>query len=125
MFQEPEHFTNSDHFFFEFNDELASVCNAPKDKQGVFKILELRKGEIKLVFIGHSGSDGLFDAIVLGHHRNGKSRSTSLSAQLLKDETDALDIYWYEINQKANPEIIATEMLQDYKISANKLPKWN
>jgi hypothetical protein len=46
MFQEPEHYTESDHFFFEFNDELEKVCNAPKDKQGVFKIIELRKGKI-------------------------------------------------------------------------------
>lgn len=125
MFQEPEYYTNSDHFFFESNIPLATVCNAPKDKQGVFEILELRKGKINLVYIGHSTKDGLFDAIVLGVHRDGKPRNTSLPTQLLKDETDALDFYWYEIDQSANPEIIAAEMLDDYKASVGRLPKWN
>lgn len=125
MFQEPEHYTNSDHFFFESKDELAIVCNAPKDKQGVFKILELGKGKITLIYIGYSNNEGLFDAIVVGPHRDGKPRNASIPAQLIKDGTDALDFYWYEIEQKANPEAIVEEMLEDFKISAGKLPKWN
>jgi hypothetical protein len=92
MFQEPEHYNESDHFFFEFNDELEKVCNAPKDKQGVFKIIELRKRKINLVYIGHSSQEGLFDAIVNGLHHDGKPRKDSLPQQLLIDDPILEDI---------------------------------
>ena len=105
MLQEPEHYTESDHFFFESNDELEKVCNAPKDKQGVFKIIELRKRKINLVYIGYSSQEGLFDAIVNGLHHDVKPRKDTLPQQLLIDETDALDIYWYVTEPHLSPKI--------------------
>lgn len=125
MLQEPEHYTESDHFFFEFNDELEKVCNAPKDRQGVFKIIELRKRKINLVYIGHSSQEGLFDAIVNGLHHDGKPRKDSLPQQLLIDETDALDIYWYVTEPPLSPKIAESEMLEDYCYGGGKMPKWN
>lgn len=68
MFQEPKKYTTNDHFFFEADKDLEKVCNAPKDKDGVFKVLELRNGRINLVDIGYSNSGGLFNEIVNGVH---------------------------------------------------------
>lgn len=38
MFQEPKKCKVKDHFFFKPEQDLENVCNAPKDKDGVFKI---------------------------------------------------------------------------------------
>ena len=76
MFQEPKDYTDSDHFFFETDKELEKVCNAPKDKDGVFKVLELRNGKINLVYIGYSNSGGLFNEIVNGLHYDKNPRKT-------------------------------------------------
>jgi hypothetical protein len=125
MFQEPEHYTESDHFFFESHDDLETVCNAPKGKQGVFKIIELSKRKINLVYIGHSSQEGLFDAIVNGLHHDGKPRKDSLPQQLLIDKTDALDIYWYVIEPPLSPKAVESEMIEDYCYGGGKMPKWN
>ena len=53
MFQEPKNYINNDHFFFEEDKDLEKVCNAPKDKEGVFKVLELRNGKIKLGYLNY------------------------------------------------------------------------
>jgi len=39
MLTEPENYLASDHFFFQANDDLEKVCNAPNDQNGVFKVL--------------------------------------------------------------------------------------
>jgi hypothetical protein len=39
MFQELRNYTDKDHFFFEADNDLEKVCNAPKDKGGVLKIV--------------------------------------------------------------------------------------
>ena len=57
---------------------LKNVCNAPKNKSGVYIVYELKNGKIELVYIGSSGkvqnngeikhrNDGLYDSIVNGH----------------------------------------------------------
>ncbi|MCB0541583.1 MAG: hypothetical protein KDE33_29020, partial [Bacteroidetes bacterium] len=66
MFQEPNNYVESDHFFFAAENELEKVCNAPLEKEGVFKVLELRNGRIELVYIGYCSSGGLFNEIVNG-----------------------------------------------------------
>src|SRR5690554_7654885 len=74
MFQEPKKYTDNDHFFFEPDHDLEKVCNAPKDKDGVFKVLELRNGKINLVYIGYSNSGGIFNEIVNGVHHDKNPR---------------------------------------------------
>ena len=83
MFQEPKNYTDNDHFFFEADKDLEKVCNAPKDKDGVFKVLELRNGKINLVYIGYSNSGGLFNEIVNGVHsdKNPTVQIPTLSVQ--------------------------------------------
>ena len=125
MFQEPKDYTDSDHFFFETDKELEKVCNAPKDKDGVFKVLELRNGKINLVYIGYSNSGGLFNEIVNGLHYDKNRRKTGWTYQLLKDKTDALDIYWYVTADNDEQKKEQIEMLKDFVDQTGKLPKWN
>lgn len=125
MFQEPKNYTDNDHFFFEADKDLEKVCNAPKDKDGVFKVLELRNGKINLVYIGYSNSGGLFNEIVNGLHYDKNSRKTAWTYQLLKDKTDALDIYWYVTKDKDGQKKEQVDMLKDFVEQTGKLPIWN
>lgn len=125
MFQEPKDYTENDHFFFESDQELEKVCNAPKDKDGVFKVLELRGGKINLVYIGYSNSGGLFNEIVNGIHLDKNSRKIGWTYQMLKDKTEALDIYWYVTKDKDGQKKEQVDMLKDFVNQMGKLPKWN
>ncbi|MEI6747525.1 MAG: hypothetical protein WCM93_00070 [Bacteroidota bacterium] len=125
MFQEPKSYTDNDNFFFEADKDLEKVCNAPKDKDGVFKVLELRNGRISLVYIGYSNSGGLFNEIGNGVHYDKNARKTGWTYQVLKDKTDALDIYWYVTTGKDNQKKEQVEMLKDFVEQTGKLPKWN
>jgi hypothetical protein len=125
MFQEPKKYTDKDHFFFEADKDLEKVCNAPKDKDGVFKVLELRNGKINLVYIGYSDSGGLFNEIVNGMHYDKTARKTGWTYQVLKDKTDAFDIYWYVTTGNDEQKKEQVEMLKDFVEQTGKLPKWN
>jgi len=125
MFQEPKNYINNDHFFFEEDKDLEKVCNAPKDKEGVFKVLELRNGRIKLVYIGYSSSGGLFNEIVNGIHYDKKTRKTGWAYQMLKDKTDALDVYWYVTGGKDKQKEEQIDMLKNFVDETGKLPEWN
>lgn len=125
MFQEPKHYIENDHFFFKADKDLEIVCNAPKDKDGVFKVIELRNGNINVVYIGYSISGGLFNEIVNGLHFDKNTRKIGWTYQLLKDKTDALDVYWYVTNGKNELKKEQVEMLKDFVYQTGKLPKWN
>ncbi|MCB0646698.1 MAG: hypothetical protein KDC49_08545 [Saprospiraceae bacterium] len=125
MFQEPNNYIEDDHFFFEADKELEMVCNAPKDKNGVFKVIELRHGRVNLVYIGYSNSGGLFDEIVNGRHFDKNPRKTGWTYQMIKDGTDALDIYWYVLADNESTKKAQVDMLQGFLDQTGKLPKWN
>ena len=125
MFQEPKNYTENDHFFYEADKVLEKVCNAPKDKDGVFKVLELRNGKINLVYIGYSNSGGIFNEIVNGVHHDKNPRKIGWTYQMLKDKTDALDIYWYVTDSKEEQKKAQVDMLKDFVDQTGKLPKWN
>lgn len=125
MFQEPENYKENDHFFFESNKDLEEVCNAPKNKNGVFKVIELRNGRVNLVYIGYSESCGLFNEIVDKEHVDNKPRKLSWPKQLIKDGTDALDIYWYVTKGKNQERKEWLYMLNDFLEENGILPKWN
>jgi hypothetical protein len=125
MFQEPENYIDSDHFFFEANKELEKVCNAPMDKAGVFKVLELRNGKVSLVFIGYSNSGGLYNEIVQGLHYDKNPRQLGWTYQLLRDKTDAIDVYWFVTDPSDNPKAIQADLLRQYIDEYGRLPKWN
>ena len=125
MFQEPKNYKENDHFFFQSENELEKVCNAPKDKDGVFKVLELRNGKINLVYISYSSSGGLFNEIVNGLHNDKNPRKIGWTYQTIKDKTDALDVYWYVISGKDLQKKEQVEMLKEFVELTGKLPKWN
>lgn len=125
MYQEPENYTDNDHFFFQADKDLEKVCNAPKDKNGVFKVLELRNGRVNLVYIGYSNSGGLYNEIVNGIHFDKNARKTGWTYQLIKDKTDALDVYWFVTGGKGGPKKEYVQMLQDFVHQTGHLPKWN
>jgi len=125
MFQEPKDYSADDHFFFEADQELELVCNAPKDLSGVFKVLELRNGRINLVYVGYSSSGDLFNEIVNGNHFTNQSRNTAWTHQMIKDGTDALDVYWYVTSNKETSKKEGVQMLKDFLENTGKLPKWN
>lgn len=125
MFQEPENYTENDHFFFEAAQDLENVCNAPKNKNGVFKVLELRNGKVNLVFIGYSISGGLFNEIVNGQHYDKNPRKLGWTYQMLKDKTDAIDVYWFVTPPAENPKSIQVELLKQFIDEYGRLPKWN
>jgi hypothetical protein len=125
MFQEPKNYTDSDHFFFKADQDLEKACNAPKNKNGVFKVIELRNGRINLVYIGYSFLNGLFNEIVNGAHYDKKPRNTAWAHQMIKDKTDALDIYWYVTTGKDEQKKEQLEMLTSFVEQTGSLPKWN
>ena len=132
MLKEPENYIESDHVFFEADNELEKVCNAPADKPGVFKVLELRNGKINLVFVGYTTQTaaqtklvGLYDEIVNGIHFDKNPRKLGWTYQLIKDKTDALDIYWYVLDKNENPKTVQTKLLRQHFDEYGVLPKWN
>ncbi len=122
MFQEPNSFTDADHFFFEAGQDLEKVCNAPKVKDGVFKVIELRSGNVNLIYVGFSKYRGLYNEIVNGLHNDNTPRKTAWNQQIIKDRTSAIDIYWYVTDAQEETQI---EMIKNYFSYTGKLSKWN
>ncbi len=125
IFIEPGSYKENDHFFFNVNDNLEQVCNAPKDKNGIYKVIELRNGRISVAYLGFSKNSSLFNEIVNGLHIDGKPRKKSWGNQIDKDNTDALDIYWYVTPPKLDTEFIRKNMLMEFLEHMDTIPKWN
>jgi len=138
MFDELNDYSFHNHFFFSINDELGMVCNAPTNGGGVYLVYELKNGKISLNYVGSSGKilqngsfksrkGGIYDRIV-----NGKQfedvRHRSWKAKMIKENIEALDIYWYQTFNKEHFDIPANvegKILQRYFDIYGALPKWN
>lgn len=55
MFGELTKYEQNNHFFFTTKKGLENLCNAPKNKSGVYIVYELKNGRTELVYIGSSG----------------------------------------------------------------------
>jgi len=136
MFSDLDKYENRDHFFFDGGEALGSVCNAPKDKSGVYIVYELARGKIRLVYIGSSGKmqnngrikhrqGGLWDRIVNGK-QFGKPRRKSWDEKLTEEGIDALDIYWYDTFSKNEiPATVEGILIQRFYDAYDRLPEWN
>ncbi len=124
MFQEPNNYKENDHFFFNAESNLEEVCNAPKNKNGVYTVIELREGRITLIYIGYATSGGLYHAIVNDLHINNKPRQIAWPRQMQADNTDALDIYWFVTTGKDDPQTVQLQMLNNHIEYTGQLPKW-
>lgn len=138
MFDQLHKYKENDNFFLTPETDLESQCNAPKDKSGVFLVVELKYGRIDFVYIGstdmnieESSAPGevpsLFDTIVNGI-QFGNPRKISYKEKLINDKVDGYDIYWYvTINEtiKDSPAMVKDKILKFYKGIYGKLPRWN
>ena len=138
MFDELKKYKNNNHFFFDGDEPLGKVCNAPKNASGVYVVYALRKGKVRIIYIGSSGkmqqngkmkhrAGGLYDRIVNGKQFD-KPRRMSWLEKLTDEQIDALDIYWYEtINGKTNDIPAYTEaiLIQKHYEIYGCLPDWN
>lgn len=141
MFDELSKYKQNDHFFFKPVDNLGQVCNAPTDKSGVYIIYALKGGRIELIYIGRSGevkSDGslfirkaglggLKDRLVNGK-QFGAARRNSWKTQMLAENIEGLDIYWYATHSDQFidcPKKLENKLLQKHFDIYGRLPKWN
>ena len=134
MFDELTKYKTNGHFFFERGHILSKVCNAP-EKAGVYYILMLRKGKVELVYIGASGTinqKGEFSSQLLGgrlnNKQNGTKRQHFFEEIMLREEIDALDIYWivtFDKNNQHLPSYVEALLLQKHFDIYGCLPEWN
>ena|SRR5690554_1174202 len=138
MFEELEEYESNGHFFFEENDELGKVCNAPKNGIGIYIVYALKNGKIELIYIGSSGKiyqngtkkvrkGGMYDRIVNGKQFD-EHIKISWKEKLKTEKIEALDIYWYETFNKIHGDIPATIegiIMQRHFEIFGTLPKWN
>ena len=139
LFNELTKYKHNDHFFFEANQKLAEVCNAPTDKSGVYLIYKLAKEKVELIYIGISGRKGADGNII---HRKGGLRGRFLTGKQFGDRRSktwllrmkeenitALDIYWYVThdgdNYKDFPRDIEKVLIKKFHSIYGRLPEWN
>jgi hypothetical protein len=142
MLDELSKYEDNDHFFFEKTDKLASICNAPTDKAGVYVVYALEKGQINLIYIGMSGQKnpdgsikirksgygGIKDRIVNGHQFGKVARKKSWAKQMEKENIEALDVYWfvtYSETHKDFPHDVERKLLNTHLEFYGELPRWN
>ncbi|MFS4466187.1 hypothetical protein [Maribacter sp. 2210JD10-5] len=138
MFDELDKYKSNGHFFFSADDELSTVCNAPKNGVGIYIVYALKGGKIELIYIGSSGKilqsghkkvriGGMCDRLVNGK-QFGDARKRSWKTKLISEKIEALDIYWYETFDKANrdiPNTVEGIIIQRFYEVYGVLPKWN
>ena len=110
MFDELNKYTNNGHFFFEPDNQLSKVSNAPKDFKGIYLIYALERGRINLVYIGSELPEGQW------------------APRLLLENIDALDIYWYVTKEKRSqhaPKDVENEIMGIYQSLYGTTPRWN
>ena len=127
---------SSDNFIFDKNQPLKEVCNAPKNKSGIYLIYAIKQNNSTLVYIGSSGkiqnngkikhrNGGLYDRLVNGK-QFGKRRNLSFAEKLIDENIDALNIYWYDtLSQNDIPATIEGLVIQKYFDANGCLPRWN
>lgn len=115
--------------------KLSEVCNAP-EKPGVYLIYQLCKDKVQLVYIGASGtinqkgkfSNQLLKGRLIKGKQNGSPRQDYFQQMMLKDDIDALDIYWwvtYDEDTQHLPMYVEGVLLQKYFEMSGCLPLWN
>ena len=141
MFDELNKYKHNDHFFLRPTDNLDQVCNAPIDKRGVYVFYALKGGRIELVYIGCSlearspkssyisnkSLGSLKDRLVNGI-QFGEPRKESLTKQLIEENIEALDIYWFVTHSDKfvdSPTDIEHTLLQMHFNIHGRLPRWN
>lgn len=135
MFDETKKYKNNGHFFFKKGDSLKQVSKGVPDLPGVYYIVRLSGGRIELVFIDNSGPiqlNGQFKDKGLQSRLNSKQegidREDFFKSRILKENIDALDIYWFvTFDTKSNdlPLYVQGLLIQRFFEINRRLPLWN
>ena len=139
MYKELKSNKSKNQFVFDQNDSLEEVCNAPDTASGIFLVYAISNEEKELIMVGSTGTvqndgtlksknGGLYDKIVNGHQFAKTGRKYSWPAQMKKESIDKLEVFWYDTFNDKNkiiPTFIEGQILQNFLIENNKLPRWN
>ena len=135
MFDEIKKYKNNGHFFFKKGDNLKHVTKDVPDLPGIYYIIRLAKGRIELVHIGKSGTiqqNGQFKDQGLNGRLNNKQEGFKgqnfFESQILKENIDALDIYWFVTFDTKNrdlPGFVEGLLIQRFFEINGRLPHWN
>ncbi len=140
-FEELEKYKETKSFFFEPTDTLSKVCNAPRNKSGVYLVYAVEGNQEELIYIGRSGkkepdgsmfvrkagSGGINDRIV-GGKQFGEPRRNSWKKQMDIENIKKMKIYWY-VTHNENfvdcPMDVENVLLTKYFSTYGKRPRWN
>ena len=139
MYKELKSIKIKNQFVFDIDDSLEEVCNAPDAASGIFLVYAISNEEKELIMVGSTGTvqndgtlksknGGLYDKIVNGHQFAKTGRKYSWPAQMKKESIDKLEVFWYDTFNDKNkiiPTYIEGQILQNFLIENNKLPRWN
>ena len=135
MFDETKKYKNNGHFFFKKGDSLKQVSISVPDLPGVYYIVRLSGGRIEIVYIDKSGTiqqNGLLKDQGLKSRLNSKQdgieRQEFFESLIMKENIDALDIYWYvtfDAKSKDLPGFVAGVLVQRFFEVHGRLPLWN
>ncbi len=135
-----------DSFELYSDGDLKQVCNAPKDKVGVYLWSDLDNPG-RLLYIGSSGrvrcdgklqvrksnGTGLYGRLVEGHQfakvlGQKLKRHESLPLMMIKDEIQRIKIEWYVTWDELNthiPAYVEAILLQRHYETFKNLPRWH
>ncbi|MBU7571003.1 MAG: hypothetical protein KAF41_10195 [Flavobacterium sp.] len=123
------------HFFFEKGDSLRILSRSVPDLPGVYYVLCLARGKVKIVYIGKSGTilqSGDFKGQTLRSRINNKQenmkRQDYFNQKIEDEKIDALDIYWFvtiDENNNELPGYVEGFLMQQYFKIHGRLPEWN
>jgi hypothetical protein len=135
MFDETRKYKNNGHFFFKKGDSLKQLSKTVPDLPGVYYIVRLSRGRIELVYIDKSGrieQNGQFKDPGLKSRINsemdGIERQDYFETRILKEDIDALDIYWFvtfDTKSKDLPGFVEGLLFQRFFEIQGRLPLWN
>ena len=135
MFDETKRYKNNGHFFFRKGESLKQLSKDIPDLPGVYYIVRLAGGRIELVFIGKSGTikqNGKFNDPGLKSQLNSKQdgieRQEFFESRILKENIDALDIYWFVTFDKKSqdlPGFVEGLLIQRFFEMYGRLPLWS
>ena len=135
MFDELRKYKNNGHFFYKRGNNLKDVSKDVPDLPGVYYIIHLAGGRVKLVYIGKSGSieqDGQFKKQGLrgrlNNKQDGLQRQDYFEKKFREENIDGLDIYWFVTFDKTNrdlPGYVEGLILQIHFERYGCLPEWN
>ena len=138
-------YQNRGSFTFQFEEDFANKCNAPKDSAGVYLIYSCNGILKKLIYIGSSGQKdidgnlkvrkgGLYDRLVNGYHPNrfGQEkrikRRYAFPTQMNELGINKIIIYWWVTYDSKNidfPTDVERRLGSKYLSVNDCYPTWH